>query len=156
MKPTFGFALNTFSNPAVVVHATSQVAGAIVTSAKRSRFILNSTTVHSVSAIAASIWLAVPNKGHSVQMPPNGSITPTYRKYPHSVTARADPIRLLVQDVFSLKAGTALPTRSWIINRSTRVPASTVVRMNSASNRLAQRYQLPTNVRPPRHKHKIM
>ena len=47
-----------------------------VTHAKRSRFILNSTTVHSVSAIAASIWLAVPNSGHSVRMPPSGSITP--------------------------------------------------------------------------------
>src|SRR4029450_12204429 len=112
MNPTFGSGLNTFSNPAVVVHATSQVAGAAVTSAKRSRFILNSTTVHSVSAIAASIWLAVPNSGHSVQMPPNGSITPTYRKYPHSVTESADPIRLLVHDDVSLKAGTALPIRS--------------------------------------------
>src|SRR5215468_9766507 len=111
-NPTSGLGLNTFSNPAVVVHATSQVAGAIVTSAKRSRFILNSTTVHSVSAIAASIWLAVPNRGHSVQIPPNGSITPTYRKYPHSVTESADPIRLLVQDVVSLKVGTALPIRS--------------------------------------------
>src|SRR6476620_3667835 len=98
MKPTFGFALNTFSNPAVVVHATSQVAGAIVTSAKRSRFILNSTTVHSVSAIAASIWLAVPNKGHSVQIPPNGSITPLYKKYPHRATESPEPIRLLVQE----------------------------------------------------------
>src|SRR5215467_1908801 len=112
MKPTFGSGLNTFSNPAVVVHATSQVAGAIVTSAKRSCFILNSTTVHSVSAIAASIWLAVPNRGHSVQIPPKGSITPTYKKYPHSITDSADPIRLLAQDLVSLKVGTALPTRS--------------------------------------------
>src|SRR5207245_7101624 len=98
MKPTFGFALNTFSNPAVVVHTTSQVAGAIVTSAKRSRFILNNTTVHTVNAIAASIWLAVPNSGHSVQIPPNGSITPTTSKYPHTTTENADPIRFMVQD----------------------------------------------------------
>src|ERR1700757_847164 len=67
MNPTFGSGLNAFSNPATVVHTTSQVAGAMVTS----------TTVHNVSAIAASIWLAVPNRGHSVQIPPNGSITPT-------------------------------------------------------------------------------
>ena len=112
MNPTFGSGLNTFSNPAVVVHTTSQVAGAIVTSAKRSRFILNNTTVHTVNAIAASIWLAVPNSGHSVQIPPNGSITPTKRKYPHNATESADPIRLLVQDEVSLKAGTALPIKS--------------------------------------------
>jgi hypothetical protein len=37
---------------------------------------LNNTTVHSTSAIAASIWLALPNSGHMVQMPPSGSITP--------------------------------------------------------------------------------
>src|SRR5262245_40410972 len=110
MKHTFGSGLNTFSNPDVVVLASSQDAS--VTSAKRSRFIVNSTTVHSVNAIAASIWLAVPNRGHSVQMPPNGSITPTYRKYPHNTTESADPITLLVQDVVSLKAGRALPTRS--------------------------------------------
>src|SRR5215813_1661568 len=59
----------------VVVQITSHAAGAIVTHANRSRFILNRTTVHTVRA--ASIWLAVPNSGHSVQMPPNGSITPT-------------------------------------------------------------------------------
>src|SRR5215211_3713802 len=34
-----------------------------------------------------------------------------------------------------------LPTRSWIMNRPTRVPASTVVRMNRASNIMAKWYQ---------------
>ena len=58
------------------MHTTSHTVGTIVTQAKRSRFILNSTTVHRMSAIAASIWFAVPNSGHSVQMPPSGSITP--------------------------------------------------------------------------------
>src|SRR5262249_51060265 len=72
------------------------------------------------------------------------------RKYPHNTTESADPIRLLVQDEVSLNAGTALPTRSWIMNRSTRVPASTVVRMNSASNRIAKWYQIPMTVWPPR------
>jgi hypothetical protein len=33
---------------------------------------------------------------------------------------------------------TPLPTRSWIMKRRTRVPASTVVKMNSASNRMAK------------------
>ena len=55
MKPTAGFGLNTFSKPAVTVQTTSQTAGTMVTQANRSRFILNSTTVHRVSAIAASI-----------------------------------------------------------------------------------------------------
>ena len=77
MNPTFGSGLSTFSSPAVIVQTTSHVAGTIVTHANRSRFILNRTTVHTVNAIAASIWLAVPNSGHSVQIPPNGSITPT-------------------------------------------------------------------------------
>src|SRR6478735_4771423 len=98
MNPTFGSGLNTFSSPAVVVHTTSQVAGAIVTNAKRSRFILNSTTVHTVSAIAASIWLAVPNNGQRVQMPPNGSITPVYKKYPHIATESPEPFRFLVKE----------------------------------------------------------
>ena len=31
-----------------------------------------------------------------------------------------------------------LPSRSWIMKRQTRVPASTVVRMNRASNRMAK------------------
>src|SRR6516164_10608125 len=112
MNPTLGSELNTFSSPAVVVHTTSHVAGTSVTSAKRSRFILNRTTVHTVSAIAASIWLAVPNSGHNVQIPPNGSITPAYRKYPHRITESADPNRLFVHDAVALKAGTALPIRS--------------------------------------------
>src|SRR3712207_9382163 len=34
-----------------------------------------------------------------------------------------------------------LPTRSWIMKRPTRVPASTVVKMNRASNMMAKWYQ---------------
>ena len=36
------------------------------------------------------------------------------------------------------------------MKRQTRVPASTVVRMNSASNRMAKWYQMPIIVLPPR------
>src|SRR6266545_204983 len=36
------------------------------------------------------------------------------------------------------------------MKRSTRVPASTVVRMKSASNRIAKWYQIPISVGPPR------
>src|SRR6266478_1912713 len=149
-NPTAVSVLNTFSRPAVTVHTTNHAVGTMVTQAYRVRFILNSTTVHSVSAMAASIWLAVPNSGHMVQMPPSGSITPVYRKEPHSAHARAEPMMLLVQDLVSLKAGIALPTRSWIMKRQTRVPASTVVRMNSASNRMAKWYQIPMSALPPR------
>ena len=36
------------------------------------------------------------------------------------------------------------------MKRQTRVPASTVVRMNSASNRMAKWYQIPASSLPPR------
>ena len=36
------------------------------------------------------------------------------------------------------------------MKRPTRVPASTVVRMNSASNRIAKWYQMPARALPPR------
>jgi len=36
------------------------------------------------------------------------------------------------------KAGITVPIRSWSMNRPARVPASTAVRMNSASNRMAK------------------
>src|ERR687894_199520 len=39
------------------------------------------------------------------------------------------------------KGAQTLPTRSWIMTRPTRVPASTVVRMKSASNMIAKWYQ---------------
>ena len=70
-----------FCQPAVSVQTSSQAVGQRASPRrKRSRFILNSTTVQSSSAIAASIWLAMPNSGHSVLMPPSGSTTPWYRK----------------------------------------------------------------------------
>ena len=59
-------------------------------------------------------------------------------------------MRLLAQDWFSLNAGITLPTISWIMKRQTRVPASTVVRMNSASNRMAKWYQIPISALPPK------
>ena len=44
------------------------------------------TTVTTVSAIAASSWLAMPNSGNSVLMPPSGSVTPISRMPPHAAT----------------------------------------------------------------------
>src|SRR6516225_2240192 len=149
-NPTFGFGLNTFSSPAVSVQITSHTVGTTVTHAQRSRFILYSTTVQSVSAIAASIWLVAPNSGHIVQMPPYGSTTPAYSRYPHSRQQSAEPTRLLPHERVALNAGTAWPTRSWIMKRHTRVPASTVVRMKSASKRIAKWYQIAMSALPPR------
>ena len=57
---------------------------------------------------------------------------------------------LLVHDLVSRNDGMASPTKSWIMKRSTRVPASTVVRMNSASNRMMKWYQMPIIALPPR------
>ena len=75
-KPIFGLVSKTFSQPAVSVQMSSQVAGRIVTQAYLCRFILNRTTVHSMSATPASIWLEMPNSGHRMFTPPFGSITP--------------------------------------------------------------------------------
>src|SRR5438067_12966765 len=41
------------------------------------------------------------------------------------------------------------PPSSWSMNRPTRVPASIVVRMNSASNMIAKWYQMAVNPAPP-------
>ena len=41
------------------------------------------------------------------------------------------------------------PSMSWIMKRPTRVPASTAVRMNSASNRIAKWYQNASIALPP-------
>ena len=91
-----------------------------------------------------------------VQMPPYGSLTPAYNRYPHIAQASADPTTLLLHARVSLNVGIPWPTRSWIMKRQTRVPASTVVRMNSASNRMAKWYQIPISARPPRKLEKIV
>ena len=49
----------------------------------------------------------------------------------------------------SLKRGNTLPRESWSMKRATRVPASTAVRMNSASNMMAKWYQKPIRDSPP-------
>jgi hypothetical protein len=64
-------------------------------------------------------------------------------------TAIAEPMTLFDHASVRLKLGITLPTMSWIMKRATRVPASTVVRINSASNRIAKWYQMPIMVCPP-------
>lgn len=48
-----------------------------------------------------------------------------------------------------------LPSMSWSMKRPTRVPASTVVRMNSASNMIAKWYQKAFIALPPKTPEKI-
>src|ERR1019366_5258360 len=43
----------------------------------------------------------------------------------------------------------AWPSRSWSMNRPTRVPASMMVRINTASNMMAKWYQKPIIALPP-------
>ncbi|MNQ76275.1 hypothetical protein D3C85_911060 [compost metagenome] len=75
-KPILTSGCSSFWKPAVRVQISSQTAGTAVAQAKRSRFILNRTTVPRIRATAASIWLAMPNSGHRLLMPPRGSTTP--------------------------------------------------------------------------------
>lgn len=63
------------------------------THAHCTRPFFSTTTVTTVSAIAASSWLAMPNSGKSVLMPPSGSVTPISRMLPHAATT----IRLQAQ-----------------------------------------------------------
>ncbi|CFS02184.1 Uncharacterised protein [Mycobacterium tuberculosis] len=99
------------------------------------------TTVMTVSAIPASNWLAMPNSGNSVLMPPSGSVTPSSRMLPHAATTTKlqahAPGRQL--GFCSLRSTPPkLPSASEIMKRAALVPASTVVRMNRASNMIAK------------------
>src|SRR5664280_2543269 len=80
-------------------------------------------------------------------MPPIGSFTPTYNMYPHNATTTA----LADQDAgfheMSAYLCQTLPIVSCSMKRPTRVPASTAVRMNNASNMIAKWYQ--NAARPP-------
>ena len=90
------------------------------------------------SAIAASSWLLMPNSGQSELMPPSGSMTPWYQE----IAPAGDDQRGGQHDA-GIPGGAAerrpdVAGRSCSMNRPTRVPASRVVRMNSASNMIAK------------------
>ena len=91
----------------------------------------------------------MPNSGNSVLMPPSGSVTPMISTAPHAATMMAVQTHAPTRHEVSLKRGTTLPRESWSMNRATRVPASTAVRMNSASNMIAKWYQKPMRASPP-------
>ncbi len=69
-----------------------------------------------------------------------GSVTPMMRMPPHIATTTNEPNQLPTRHEGSLnfvRPGT-LPIVSVNMKRATRVPASIVVRMNSASNMIAK------------------
>ena len=110
-----------------------------------------STVVTTVSAMAASSWFAIPNSGKSVLMPPSGSVTPMIRIAPQASTTSSEQIQAPIRQDGSrnLRAPGMLPMESDSMKRATRVPASTVVRMNSASNMIAKWYQNALSPAPP-------
>src|ERR687893_299300 len=63
-------------------------------------------------------------------------------------TVRALATRLAGSQEVRPKGCHTLPTRSWIMNRPTRVPASTVVRRDRASNIMAKWYQKACRAAP--------
>lgn len=91
----------------------------------------------------------MPNNGKNVLIPPRGSVTPRYRMLPHPATMTRVQSHTPGRHVTSRKRGTTLPTESCSMNRATRVPASTAVRMNRASNMIAKWYQKPIIAAPP-------
>src|SRR5688500_6746589 len=100
-------------------------------------------------AMAASSWLAMPKSGKSVLMPPSGSVTPISSTAPHAATMMAVQSQAPGRQECSLNLGTKLPIESCSMKRATRVPASTAVRMNSASNMMAKWYQNAIIAVPP-------
>src|SRR5674476_1701674 len=80
-------------------------------------------------------------------MPPIGSVTPMYSMKPHRATTTALADQEAGFQEMLPYLGQTLPIVSWSMKRPTRVPASTAVRMNSASNMIAKWYQ--NAARPP-------
>ena len=74
-------------------------------------------------------------------MPPSGSLTPMSRIDPQPATMIAVVSQDPTFQEWSVRRGQKLPRASESMNRATRVPASTEVRMNSASNMIAKWYQ---------------
>jgi hypothetical protein len=75
-KPIFGSSENTFCQLAVSVTVASQASGTSVIHTHLSFPDLMSSVVATVSATAASSWLAMPNSGNSWLIPPSGFVTP--------------------------------------------------------------------------------
>src|SRR6266702_157220 len=138
-NPNFGSTLITFCHAATVVTVASHASGAPVTQAYAFLFaVLMMMAVDTDNAIAASIWLEIPNSGHRMLIPPLGSITPMYRKYHQPATLSV--LEMITDGYQDVRPNGAemCPSRSCNMKRPTRVPASIVVRMNTASNMMAK------------------
>src|SRR5690606_506431 len=95
----------------------------------------------------------MPNSGYSALMPPSGSVTPISRIEPQAATTTSEHTHAPTRQDGSFNRASGppkLPSASETMNRATRVPASMVVRMNSASNMIAKWYQNDFMLSPPR------
>lgn len=66
-----------------------------------------------------------------------------------AVTHSEVAVRLATSEPVRLNRGAKAPSKSCSLNLPARVPASTVVRMNSASNKIARCYQKAIIALPP-------
>src|SRR5947208_1041032 len=96
---------------------------------------LRITAVPTHSATAASSRKAMPNIGQICE------IEPVRMKYDQAKTTAKVGISVPGSQFVFSNGFQARPRNSWAMQRATRVPVSTVVRMNSASNMLAKWYQ---------------
>src|SRR5437763_5854989 len=93
------------------------------------------TDVPTHSATAASCGLAVANIGQICE------IEPVRMKYEQAKTTAKVEISVPGSQFVFSNGAQARPRNSCTMKRATRVPVSTVVRMNSASNMMAKWYQ---------------
>ena len=94
------------------------------------RPILIMIVVATHSATVARSWFEIPNSGHKELIPPSGSFTPCQRKYPHAATIRPLVPRIDGYQLVRPNGFHTWPRASCTMNRPTRVPASSTVKMN--------------------------
>ena len=153
-NPMRGDSWNIFCHPAVPVTVSSQTKGINVTSASFADLgprapdvapprnpVFSRMVVARQSAMAASSWLAMPKMGQSALVPPSGFRTALMSTKPQPATINAVATMLAKTDRVFPSGLQTWPRKSWSRYRPTRVPASSVVRMNNASNMMAKWYQ---------------
>src|SRR5205085_12265625 len=122
-------------HPAYSVVDATNASGNMVVQAYFARPALRMTAVPTQSATAASSWLAMPNIGQICE------IEPVRMKYDQAKTTANVEISVPGNQFVFSNGAQARPRNSCTMKRATRVPVSTVVRMNSASNMMAKWYQ---------------
>src|SRR5882672_5761945 len=91
--------------------------------------------VPTAKAITANSWFDTPNKGQMVSM------LPVTARYPHATHTTAPTAETLSQLVVEPSGDHTCRATSWKRYRATRVPVSSAVKMNTASNMIAKWYQ---------------